>query len=57
VEYRDLLLLLSVGIALPFLAVLFIGIPTGKILQRLDNRQITIENKDEEPPEANLAIY
>jgi multisubunit Na+/H+ antiporter MnhB subunit len=55
VEYRDLLLLLSIGIAFPFLAVLFIGVPTGKILQKFENRQITIENKDEELPETNLA--
>jgi len=57
VEYRDLLLLLSIGIAFPFLAVLFIGIPTGKILQRFDNRQITMENKKEELSEANRATY
>jgi hypothetical protein len=55
VEYRDLLLLLSVGIAFPFLAALFIGIPTGKILQRFDNWQIAIESKDERLPETNLA--
>ncbi len=47
---RDLLLLLSIGIVLPFLATFLIGIPTGKILQKFENRQITIENKGEEPP-------
>jgi hypothetical protein len=56
VEYRDLLLLLSIGIALPFLAALLIGVPTGKNLQEFENRQSTIANKDEEPPEANFAI-
>jgi hypothetical protein len=57
VENRDLLLLLSIGIALPFLAVLFIGVPTGKILQRFDNRQITIENENQKTSAGNPAIY
>ncbi len=54
---RDLLLLLSIGIVLPFLAALFIGVPTGKIIQKFYDRKSTIENKGEEPPEANVAIY
>jgi hypothetical protein len=50
VANRDLLLLLSIGIVLPFLAAFYIGVPTGKILQKFENRQITIENKDAVPP-------
>jgi hypothetical protein len=57
VYYRDGLLILSIGIALPFLAALFIGLPTGRILQSSDDIQFPIEEKDEEPPEAKLAIH
>lgn len=57
VENRDLLLYLSIVVTLPVIAALVIGIPTGRILQKFDNTQISIERRDEKKRNESLEIY
>lgn len=55
VTYRGELINLFTLLSVPFFAALFIGLPTGIILQKFGNMQIANEGKDEVPSKEYLA--